>query len=646
MQIAWLNKILIGKFLLSTILLSLTGKAYSQIADSLYRLNEAFIDPDNDTFPQSDTIKIIRFDQLKKSNQFYDSLENKASRNKFTHQVHNLLVSRTGGTQPTANGNNSENYFERFNGKYIRNISIRQLNVFGPSVTDTAQKNINWSQKVGNSLHISTNKSTIKNALFINENEKADAFILADNERILRNIPNIQDARIYLFPVAGSDDSVDVQIVTKDVWPVGFGFEPLDVAYGNVSIWNNNILGLGQQLYFKAYYNYNADPYYGYYAQYRIPNIGNTFTSFSISHEDRWNLLANKIYLRRNFITPAIRFGFGSGYEKVNAIIDYQTRDSVLSDTKTDYELYDFWAGYSVPFGIIKDQNIRRNLFISSRFQKYNYFESPETAPNFLYEFSNRNIFLTSLGITWQGYYRTRLILGFGDTEDLPYGAMIKFTGGKEYRESSQRYYLGTNLSFSQNLSKLGFISAVFETGGFYSDSLEQGILRINTQYISPLIGSKRHVFRQFINFGFTKGYNRFLDEFVEIRKDYGIRGISSTELRGDRKFSVNTEFVYYSPYYLYGFRFVYYAFADAAMVNFSRDYLLNNPVYSSIGIGMRIRNERLVFNTIQLQLNYFPFAPDSPEYGKTYAEISGQPRLRMPEFADRIPEVIDYDNR
>jgi hypothetical protein len=80
--------------------------------------------------------------------------------------------------------------------------------------------------------------------------------------------------------------------------------------------------------------------------------------------------------------------------------------------------------------------------------------------------------------------------------------------------------------------------------------------------------------------------------------------------LKGDKRLFLNNEFVYYSPHYLYGFRFVYYAFADAAIINHSKGALFDNPMYLSAGIGLRLRNERLVFNTIQLQFNFFPLSP------------------------------------
>jgi hypothetical protein len=634
------------KFLAYLIIFVNVRFLFGQMADTTSIFDE--IRPEVE-HPKEETLYIINPINISKpsinkikSDAFYDSLESKSQNNKFTNQLHRLLI-RNPTLIQTIPKNNQTAYFETYEGKYIRKIVLEQLDVFGPSVYDTSKKAKSWSERLGNSLHISTSKSSIKNFLFISEKEKIDPYILADNERVLRTIPSIQDARIFVVPIEGDNDSVDIKIVTKDVWPVGFAFEAFDVGYGNFSVWNNNILGMGQQLNFKAHYNLNEDPQYGYLASYRVPNIRNTFTTLAISHEEKWNYNANKVHLRRRFITPALKFGFGAGYEKVYEVRNYTTIDTTLNNVVIDYEYYDTWAGYSIPIRRIDQQNIRKTIFLSSRFQAYNYFSPQVVANNYLYEFFTRKIYLSSLGLTWQGYYNTRLVLGFGDTEDIPYGAMLKLTFGKEYNQYSDRYYLGTTIAISHYLENVGFISNKIETGAFYLNKFQQGIFNYEGTYISPLIGGNRHAFRTINRLNYLQGYNRFDDEYIELKNSEGIRGLNYNELKGNKRFYLNSEFVYYSPQYVYGFRFVYYAFIDAGLINYKNNTLFKNPLHSSFGIGVRIRNERLVFNTLQIQLQFFPFEPDLPFNNKRFVDVSGTPKLRIPEFADRVPSIVSY---
>ena len=626
------------------ILVPISVVQFGQIADTTDVFSE-FPNVKEDTLiilnPKKNPVILLN---RTKSDAFYDSLEIKSNNKPWTKQLHQLLVRKTQIVSKSNKDKNLTEYFDEYAGKYIRKIDIVQLEVFGPSVFDTAKKASHWSQRLGNSLHVPTSKSSLVNYLFIGEKEKVDPYILADNERILRSIPSIQDVRIYIVPLESSSDSVDIRIVTKDVWPIGLGFELLDVTYGNISGWNSNILGLGDELYFKLHFNGNEDPKYGFQGKYKISNIRNTLASLEVSHEEKWNLSINRIILKREFITPAIRLGFGGNYEKVTEDKDYSTIDTVFNDIVIDYEYYNGWIGYSFPLGKLNQQKIRKSLFVTTRALSYNYFSPNISEENFLYSFFDRNIYLSSLGITWQGYYNTRLVLGFGDTEDIPYGAMAKITAGKEYNEYADRYYLGGTFTLSQYIDNFGFISNKIEAGSFYNKKkIEQGSFNYEGSYISPIYGTQRHFFRTFIRLNYEQGYNRYNDEYIELKHREGLRGIDFFNLKGNKRGFINTEFVYYSPQYLYGFRFVYFTFADIGIINYKHTTLLKNPFHMSIGLGIRIRNERLVFNTLQLQFQFFPFESELPRSSKTYVDASGMPRLRIPEFAKQMPEIIEY---
>lgn len=617
----------------------------AQIADTNYHI-------DNFYKVDIDSVKIKTVDErfypevnTKKSDAFYDSLQAKAKNNKWSSQLHDLLVVH----KNIAVQNNLSNlgdrvgYFEHYSQKYIRKITIEQLDVFGPQITDTSRKATHWSQKLGNSLHISTSKSSIQKNIFISENDRIDPYLLADNERILRSKPNLQDARIYIVPIENSTDSVDVKIITKDVWPVALGIEIFDVAYGKVGLWNNNFLGLGHMFNFTGFYNLNKEPKFGYRANYRIPNIGHTLTTLDLRHDDYWNYKANKIQLIRNFVTPEIRFGGGLTYEKVNQTRSIVTIDTILTPVNIEFEYYDFWGGYSVPLKRVTDFRLRKSFFLTTRAQQFQFLNRPEVDTFYLYDFHNRKLYLLSTGWVWQGYQSTNLVYGFGDTEDIPYGFMTKLTLGHESGEFSERQYIGFTMAVSKYLYKIGYISHYLDIGTFYRNKIEQGTLNYKFQYFSPFFGNKRHIFRQFARIQYLQGYNRFNDEFVQIRYNEGIRGLDYDALKGDKRLFFNTELVYYSPHYFYGFRFVYFLFYDGGIINYEKEALFDNTIFSSIGVGFRFRNERLVFNTIQFRACYFPFSQKVPLGSKQNFDLTSTQKARLPEFANKIPGIIEY---
>lgn len=577
---------------------------------------------------------------------FFDSLKIKANQKSWTRQLHRLLVIDSRDINGNFNnGYDRSDYFAPFKGKIIRKIYIKQLAIFGTSVSDTALHEQNWTQKIGNSLHISTHKTSLKTYLFFEEGERIDPYLLADNERIFRTIPSLQDARIYIIPIEGSPDLVDIQIVTKDVWPVGIGLEVFDYIYGNMSLWSNNMLGLGHQLKYTAYYNSDSrlETNYGYKAEYRIPNIGNSFTSLQIKHEDTWNILTTKVHLNRDFIIPSMMFGGGLGFEKNNIIADYITIDTVYPSIKSSHEYYDAWVGYSLPLKTYENKKLRKTFFATARGTMYNYLIRPEVEQNTLYQFHNRKLYLGSVGLAWQGYHSTRLVYGFGKTEDLPLGALLKVTGGIETNEFSSRFYFGSTFTISKYLNGYGYLANTFNYGSFFSGHPEQGVFKYKLVHISKLLGNSRHGFRHITALEYNQGFNRFDDEYVSIFKNEGIRGLDYLQLKGDKKYYLNSEVIYYSPHYLAGFRFVYFIFLDAGSVNYKDNVLIENPVYSSVGLGVRIRNERLVFNTIQIRFHFFPFNNDLPGTSKEFVEFSGVSERQVPDFANRKPELIEY---
>ncbi|NJK86666.1 MAG: hypothetical protein HC906_12545 [Bacteroidales bacterium] len=158
--------------------------------------------------------------------------------------------------QPISN----DQHFEKYKGKIIRNISVKRLDVFGPTVNDTAAQPYLIVQKAGNAVHIKSSRKIIfRNLLFVPGDELVP-FTLADNERLLRTLPFIEDARILVKPLKGSD-SVDIEVITKDVWPYGVGIDLSSVNSGKFSLTYDNILGYGHELQNNVFWLSGANPY-------------------------------------------------------------------------------------------------------------------------------------------------------------------------------------------------------------------------------------------------------------------------------------------------------------------------------------------------------------------------------------------------
>jgi hypothetical protein len=181
------------------------------------------------------------------------------------------------------------------------------------------------------------------------------------------------------------------------------------------------------------------------------------------------------------------------------------------------------------------------------------------------------------------------------------------------------------------------------ELGGF-SNSLkspDQAVIHVNSNYFTNLFIVNRFKIRQFINLDYIKGIERFADEYINIENDKGIRGYTNDLARGTKRATASYEIVAFTPYYFYGFRFVFFGFADFGLIS-SSEPLLQSQLHTGIGFGIRIKNERLTIETIQLRIGYYPSLPDDP-FPFAF-NFSGEQKLNPRDFYVSKPEVIGFE--
>src|ERR1700754_5112360 len=178
----------------------------------------------------------------------------------------------------------SESPFKPYDGKVIRHIFIRGYG-FEQTFTDTSRRLQYFGTKVLNRLHRKTRDWVIRNNLFIKENTPVNAYKLADNERVIRNLNFIQDARI-LVTYLPETDSVDLVVVVKDLFTIGgaigsLGYPPFSIR-GNVS--EANFLGMGQRIQGGVNFEQNRFPNFGPEILYTKYNIGGSFVNATAAY--------------------------------------------------------------------------------------------------------------------------------------------------------------------------------------------------------------------------------------------------------------------------------------------------------------------------------------------------------------------------
>jgi hypothetical protein len=95
----------------------------------------------------------------------------------------------------------SELQFMAYEGKTIRHIFVQAYG-FERNFEDTLKPIDYYGTRLLNRLHRNTREWVIRNNLFIKEETEIDPYKMADNEKHLRSLDYIQDARILVKRIA------------------------------------------------------------------------------------------------------------------------------------------------------------------------------------------------------------------------------------------------------------------------------------------------------------------------------------------------------------------------------------------------------------------------------------------------------------
>jgi hypothetical protein len=109
----------------------------------------------------------------------------------------------------------STDAFKRFENKIIRNINVEFIG-FERSIYDSTKRVNKIITTLADALHSNTKERVIRNHLFVKKGTPLNPYLMADNERFLRDLDFIMDARFVVTPIEGTD-SVDITAVTRDI---------------------------------------------------------------------------------------------------------------------------------------------------------------------------------------------------------------------------------------------------------------------------------------------------------------------------------------------------------------------------------------------------------------------------------------------
>jgi len=572
---------------------------------------------------------------------FYDSLEVKASRHKVTKWLYKWAICGTSNTDGT--NLSSYEYYKTFENKTIGSIAIKSLDVFGPDFNDTSKVTAIWMEKWANKLHSKSNLYVIRKNLWIKEGQELDPDLIMDNERLLRSLPYLKDVRIIITQNQLNDEMVDILILTKDVFSLGISGNMGSINKGELGIYDKNILGIGHEIDAKLIAHTDLTPHIGFEASYAINNIKGNFIDFSAGYTNTFLREGMFFSFGRDFLRPQSVYAGGFTFLRSFRSDRINLNDHVRIDYPLDYLFLDTWYGRRLK----RETNLNDSRFqinISGRVRYTSFYDRPQPDVNSNQFFANSTFYLGSLSFSRRSYIRDYLIYSYGITEDIPKGYLHELVFGYDHNEFGDRWYSHLYLS-TGNLFKHKpfYFFTSFGLGTFWKpDGAEQGMADLKINYISPLFQVWRNQSRQFIKLNYTLGINRFEIEDLLLRNSDGIRGFESRIGKGKQRLTLNVENVFFQKRSILNFQTAFFSFFDVGIVGPANESIFKQSYYAGLGLGLRIRNENLIFKTIQIRLAYYPNHPsDVSSIGFILDEVS---KNRFYSFQPRGPEPLSFE--
>ena len=508
--------------------------------------------------------------------------------------------------------------FQRYRGRIIRTIKIQPLD-FGISIGDTTRGFKNSLTRLANNLHRNSRQYVIRKHLFFRENERLYPFLLADNERHLRDQEFLQDARIIVTPVRGSRDSVDVTVLTKDVFSIGGSFRIHNLKSVSVEVKEDNIWGTGDRAAVRLLYDHDRYRRLGRGGEYIARNIAGTFIdgyAGILDFQDAFNSGNEEetiAYLRfiRPLVNPYMKFTYAVELAQHHTKNMYSTDSLYTSDLQYAFHNIDAWVGLNMSADNLVGKNYENRLrkLVSLRVVQQKFTRVPlKFKDTYNWRYANLDAVLASFSIFKQEYYKTQYIYGFGRNEDVPEGIDISFTTGWTKKEDRERPYLGLDFQRYYFTNTENYFNYTARVGGYlYSKKLEDIDVLLNLDHFSRLRVMGKWKQRFFLGAGVGRQINKVLNQPLFIRNSFGLPEYDNGELGGDTRVSIRTESVFFSPLNFANFRFAPFVFGNVALFTPEGERFRNSELISSLGGGIRTRNEALVFGTLELKAYYFP---------------------------------------
>jgi hypothetical protein len=578
-----------------------------------------------------------------KANQFYDKAKSKVEKHWWSQLMFSWLVTYEAPPKATDVVNEfkeSQVVYYPYEGKIISAIYIKQVDVLEGSVDDTTLQASTLLAKLANKLHVNTWERIIRNNLLFAPGETIFSYLVADNERLIRQLPYILDCRILVVDHPSDPSMVNLWVITEDKFSLGaeLAVGSPDDVFGEV--YEQNIGGTGHEVRFGVQYIAQNDPSNDYRARYLARNILGSFNDFSLRYRHFYKGSESTIDVGRGFVNQFTKYAFGANGGLINENVKALQVDSSRINAQYSYNYQDGWLGRQF---VIGDKIERKSLIFIARVRRFDVVDRPFVAIDSNVNYHNYRLFLGGITFKRINYYKNNFINRFGVTEDIPHGYFVQYNFGYEDSEFNGRFYNSATLGVGYRLNRLGYISFVNDFGMFLRVyHVEQAVYRARVTFLTNIIRAGRHKIRNSFYCTYTSGINRSKGEIINL--DNIIQGLSGTGLQALQATITHYEVVDFTPWNIYGFRAAWALTAEAGWLQSGRDPRATSNFYTAFGVALRVRNESLAIKSIELSFKYYPTVTDQNKYYTL--DFSTSTPGSTPFDLPLVPAVVQYQLR
>ncbi|MDF7810011.1 hypothetical protein [Hymenobacter sp. YC55] len=534
--------------------------------------------------------------------------------------------------------------YDRHNYKIVRRINIQTLTAFGYSISDTTRVPRNFLEKTGNAFHMKTSRARVRQLLLFKVGKELEPQALSESERLLRQTDELVDARVFVNERTSTADSVDVEIITKDVFSLSGSLEVRGVGAASIGLRDQNFLGQGHQFRNEYEFGRNQPQSWRYIGSYRIPF--RNFIYGEARYRNEYKNHSSGITVSRDF------YSINTKYAGALSLNTYRYRLVLVPPpngqepnySPVSYSTQDLWVGRSLPLRSydLGYENPGR-MILSARLLRTDYTVSPTK------DFFDASAFLGTVGYSVRRYYKDKYLFGFGRTEDIPTGTLLSATLGYELNDQDHRNYYGARISTANYSPRKGYLYLSGEFGSYMRPSTgawQQGLVSTEVLYFTRLYHTGNYQWRHFFWNRSAIGINRLSSDLpLSIEGERGLRGFkSASDLRGTSRLVFNYETTVYTPLSFLGFRLAGVIFADAAWLNTrsKRTLPIYEKPYTGFGLGVRFRNEYTPIRAFQILFGYYPRGLTTNSGYRIYE--SSRPYYDFSDFSFGQPSVARYE--